>query len=128
MPFIILKELSLSFRLFLSAILCLVGISYIMLLSSIWIDTEMKMANIIEGYGSFEFMELVEHTFRYIFWFIGTFTITLSLFLLTSWPEKLKRIFAVIVPLLILSDMGSMWLIRYSDFFAGQLYGVDQRG
>lgn len=28
----------------------------------------------------------------------------------------------MIVPLLILSDMGSMWLIRYSDFFAGQLY------
>ncbi len=122
MELIKLKNMSLSARLFISLLLCLLGLSYLALLWGIWIDTEMKIAYIIEGYADFESMELVEHTFKYIFWFIGTFGITVSLFLLTSWPEKLKRLFAVSVPLLIISDIGSMWVIRYSDFFAWQLY------
>lgn len=122
MELIKLRDMSLSVRLFIGLLLCLLGLSYLALLFGIWIDTEMKVSYIIEGYADFESMELVEHTFKYIFWFIGTFGITVSLFLLTSWPEKLKRLFAVSVPLLIISDIGSMWLIRYSDFFARQLY------
>jgi hypothetical protein len=82
----------------------------------------MKIANVIEGYGSFEFIELIEHSFKYIFWFICTFTITVSVFLLTSYTEKIKRVFAVLIPLFIISDIGSMWLIRYCSFFAWQLY------
>jgi hypothetical protein len=117
-----LKEMPLSVKLFTSLILCVVGLSYLTLLGSIWIDTEMKISNIIEGYGSFETIELIEHSFKYIFWFICTFTITISIFLLTSYSDKLKRIFAVLVPLFIVSDIGSMWLIRYCSFFAWQLY------
>ena len=121
MEFPKLKDISIATRLFISLMLCLVGLSYLTLLLGIWIDTEMKISYIIEGYGDFEFIELVEHSFRYIFWFIGTFGITVSIFLLTAWSEKLKILFAVAVPLLIISDVGSMWFIRYSDFFAFQL-------
>ena len=122
MELIKLKNIPHSMRLFLSLMLCLVGLSYLTLLAGIWIDTEMKMVNIIEGYRTFEFIELVQHSFRYIFWFIGIFGITVSLFLLSSFPERGKKFVAVAVPLWIISDIGSMWLIRYSDFFAGQLY------
>jgi len=121
MALINFRGMSSSFKIFVSSFLCLLGLSYLMLLSSIWIDTEMNLAYIVEGYGSFEFMELVEHTFKYLFWFIGTFSITLFLFLQTSWPERLKQVFTAVVPLFIISDMGSMWLIRYSPFFAKQL-------
>lgn len=122
MQVIKLKDAPLSIRIFISLLLCVIGLSYLTLLGSIWVDTEMKVSSIIEGYGTFEFIELVEHSFKYIFWFIGTFTITVSIFLLTSYPEKLKIIFAIVVPLFIVSDIGSMWLIRYCSFFAWQLY------
>jgi hypothetical protein len=122
MELIKLKDAPLSIRLFLSLLLCVIGLSYLTLLGSIWIDTEMKISNIIEGYGSFEFIELIEHSFKYIFWFISTFTITVAIFLLTSYAENLKRIFAIVVPLFIISDIGSMWLIRYCSYFAWQLY------
>lgn len=122
MTLIKLKDLPQSIKVFVSFLLCLLGLSYLTLLSSIWIDTEMKIPYIIEGYGSFEFIELAEHSFKYIFWFIGTFGITVSLFLLTSGSERVKRFFAMAVPLLIVSDIGSMWLIRYSPVFAYQLY------
>lgn len=117
-----LKDVPLSARLFIGLLLCVMGLSYLTLLGSIWVDTEMKIPNIIEGYGSFEFIELIEHSFKYIFWFICTFTITVSIFLLTSYPEMIKRIFAAVVPVFIISDIGSMWLIRYCSFFAWQLY------
>lgn len=121
MDLIKLRDAPISAKLFISLLLCLVGLSYLTLLGSIWIDTEMKISYIIEGYASFEFMELIEHSSKYIFWFIGVFGITVSIFLLTSYPEKLKIFFAVIIPSFIVSDIGSMWFIRYSSFFAWQL-------
>ncbi len=117
-----LREAALSVRLFISLLLCVMGLSYLTLLGGIWIDTELKVSYVIEGYGSFESIELIEQSFKYIFWFICTFTITVSLLLMTSYPEKLKRCFAVVVPLFIISDTGSMWLVRYCSFFAWQLY------
>lgn len=117
-----IRTLALSFKMFVGLFLCVMGLSYLTLLGSIWIDTEMKISFIIEGYGLFESMELVEHSFKYIFWFIGIFGIMGFVFMMTSYPETLKRIFAVIVPLLIVSDVSSMWFIRFSNFFAWQLY------
>lgn len=124
MELVKLKEMPLSLRAFISLILCVIGLSYLTLLGSIWVDTEMKISKIIEAYGSFEFSELIEHSFKYIFWFIGTFTITVLIFLFTSYPGKLKRFFSFLVPLLIISDIGSMWLIRYwsKGWFSWQLY------
>lgn len=122
MELVKLRDLPGSFKTFIGLMMCLVGLNYLALLAGIWIDTEMRIANVIEGYGTFEFIELVEHSFRYLFWFIAIFGITVSLFLITSRSEKVKKFFAVAVPLLIVSDIGSMWLIRYSPFFAHQLY------
>ncbi len=122
MEFMKLKDAPLSMRLFLGLFLYILGISYLSLLSGIWIDTKMKIANIAEGYSLFEISELVEHSFKYLSWFISTFGIVVTLFLLTSWDEKLKRFFAVLIPVLIILDMGSMWLIRYSSFFSWQLF------
>ena len=81
----------------------------------------MKIANIIEGYGSFESIELVEHSFKYMYWFMGIFGMTGFLFLLTCYPEYLKRSFAVVTPVFIILDISAAWLIRYHDFFAFQL-------
>ncbi len=122
MELIKLKEAPLSIRLFIGLLLCVVGLSYLTLIGGVWVDTEMKISYIIEGYASFEVTELMEHSFKYIFWFIGTFGVTVLIFLLTSWPERLKRIIAVLVPLFIISDIGSMWLVRYNSFFAFQLF------
>lgn len=120
---ITLKDAPLSFRIFTSLLLCVIGLTYLTLLGSIWIDTEMKISHIIEGYGSFEFIELIEHSFKYFFWFVCIFAIIVFLFLLTSYSEKLKRFFAVAVPLLIVSDLSAMWLISYvKAIFAWQLY------
>lgn len=117
-----LRRMPLSARLFVSLMLCVIALGYVTLLATIWFDTEMKMTNIIEGYSTFQTSELVEHTFKYLPWFIGAFGVSLILFFLTSFPETLKRVFAVLVPLVIVSDMGSMWLIRYHPFFAWQLF------
>ncbi|MEW6009089.1 MAG: hypothetical protein AB1629_05615 [Candidatus Omnitrophota bacterium] len=119
-----LRDLELSSKLFISLFLCLTGLSYITLLLHIWVDTAMKVSMITESYGTFEFSELVGHAHTYIFWFILTFAPVITIFLFTSFAETLKRFFAVIPMLLIVSDVGSMWLIRYwaKIWFSWQLY------
>lgn len=107
-----------SLKIFASLLLCLTGFSYLILLASIWSDTGMRIAQIAEAYGTMDTIELVEHSFKYLFWFMGTFGIAGFLFLLTSYPEKIKRVFAVLIPALIFSDVGSAWLIRDAAVFA----------
>ena len=119
-----LKDLPLSAKLFISLFLCVMGLSYITLLLHIWVDTEMKVSMIMESYGVFEFSELVDNAHRYIFWFALTFAPIVALLLFTSFGEKLKRFFAVLPMLMIVSDIGSMWLTRYLSkiWFSWQLY------
>ncbi|PJC48410.1 MAG: hypothetical protein CO035_03650 [Candidatus Omnitrophica bacterium CG_4_9_14_0_2_um_filter_42_8] len=119
-----LKDLPLSAKLFISLFLCVMGLSYITLLLHIWVDTEMKVSMIMESYGAFEFSELVDNAHRYIFWFALTFAPVVALLFFTSFGEKLKRFFAVLPMLMIVSDIGSMWLTRYlsKTWFSWQLY------
>ncbi len=117
----LLYRLPVSMKIFVSSFICIIGLSYCALLGNIWLETEMSIPLIIEGYGDFESMGLIDHSFRYLSWFAATFAITVLLFLLTRASESLKRIFATTIPLLILSDIGSAWLIRYNDIFAWQL-------
>ncbi|MFZ5800375.1 MAG: hypothetical protein ACOY3D_03230 [Candidatus Omnitrophota bacterium] len=119
-PFCLLR----STRLFVVSFMCVLGLSYIPLLLNIWIDTQMKIGNIQQAYGTFEFAELVEHTGRYISWFAFTFGFAvLTLILCTDYSEKIKSIFAVLPFILIVSDIGSMWLIRYAaPIFCWQLW------
>ena len=117
-----IKNFPLSARLFISLILILLGINYLFLLLSIWADTRMDIALIAEGYRSFETVELLEHSFKYLYWFIGAFGISVGLFLISSYPQKLKTFFVMATPLLVFSDIGSMWLVRFSSWFAVQMY------
>ena len=117
-----LKDLSLPTRLFISLVLILLGVNYLFMLLSIWMDTRMDIAMIIEGYRSFETVELLEHSFKYLYWFIGAFGISVGLFLFSSRSQKVKTFFVMATPLLVLSDIGSMWAVRFSSWFAVQMY------
>ena len=116
-----LNEYPLSFKLFISLLLWVAVLCYAALLVGIWFDTEMKIPYISEGYGMMDAVELVQHSITYLFWFLGIFTVTGFVFLLTPHSEKIKRVFAVLVPLLILLDIGSQWLISVHEFFAYSL-------
>ena len=117
-----LKALPVSFKLFISLFLCVAGFCYATLLASIWSDTEMNLATIAEAYATMGDIELIQHSFRYLFWFFGIFVLEGLLFLLTTAPERVKKIFSTIVPVLILADIGSAWFIRSSNFFAYTLF------
>ena len=43
-----------------------------------------------------EVVELLEHSFKYIFWFIGVFGVMLSVFLLTARLQELKNFFVIL--------------------------------
>lgn len=118
-----LSALPFSFRLFTSLMLCVIALCYASLLYSIYQDTEMQISYIIEGYGGMGDIELTHHTFKYMYWFVGIFTITTILFLLTEVSEKMKIIFAWLIPALITLDIGSAWLIRHNPAFAWMMYG-----
>ncbi|OIO35178.1 MAG: hypothetical protein AUJ74_06965 [Candidatus Omnitrophica bacterium CG1_02_44_16] len=113
-----------STKLFVASFMCVLGLSYIPLLLSIWIDTEMKVCNIQQAYGGFEFAEMVEHTGKHISWFAFTFGLAVLTFLLTTnYSQKVKSVFAVLPFVLIISDIGSMWLIRFAPkIFCWQLW------
>jgi hypothetical protein len=85
-------------------------------------DTHMQIGEIAQGYRTFETVELIEHSFKFLFWFIGAFGITGTFFLMTTFPEGAKKFLAVFIPLGIISDIGSMWLVKFSNWFAYQMY------
>lgn len=110
-----ITKASVSTKLFVTAVLCLLGVTYITLLASIWVDTEMKVANVAEGYGGMEFSELVSHSHTYLPYYLYIFAIAVGIFLFTSYGEKIKRHFALAPFVVIFIDIGSMWLIRYAN-------------
>jgi len=128
-----LSRAPISMKLLMTTLLCIVGLVYISLLLHIWQDTEMKPSLIAEGYGSMESMELADHTHKYLpYYAIFLFAIPTILFMFTSYSEKLKRILALLPFVLILIDIGSMWLIPYLSqgifswalLFAGTFLGL----
>ena len=122
-----------SMKLFLTSLLCIVGLIYISLLVHVWQDTEMKPSLIAKGYSSMEAMELTDHTHKYLpYYALYLFAIPTFLFMFTSFSEKIKRFFAVWPFLWIVIDIGSMWLIPYAHqvffswvlWFAGTFLGL----
>ena len=116
------KKFPLSFRLFASLFLSILGMAYGVFLAQIWIDTGMQISLIAEGYRDFGFIELVSHSFQYLGWFAVVFAVLAGAFLLTSFSEKLKSFFIIWTCAWVISDIGATWLIRYHDFFAYQLF------
>lgn len=119
----LLSRLPLSARLFVSLMLCVAGLCYAAFLGQIWVDTEMRVDLIIEGYGLMSAMELVTHSFRYLFWFVSLFSALTGLLFAAAYSERVKLIFAAGVPALIFLDIASAWLIRFHSLFAYVLYG-----
>ena len=112
------SELPLSLRLFIGLFLSLAGLCYVTLLGSIWYDTQWSLAAISEGYGSMGNIELFHHSFKHLFWFFGIFGFAIFLFLLTNASEKAKQWMTASIPIVIVSDIGSAWLVRFSGAFS----------
>jgi hypothetical protein len=119
-----LSKAPVSMKLLVSTILCMIGLIYITLLVHICIDTEMKVSLIAKAYGGMEYIELTDHAHNYLpYYTLFIFFIPISLFMFTSFSEKIKSFFAVVPFLIIVVDISSMYLIPYvSPIFATVLY------
>jgi hypothetical protein len=103
-----------SLKLFATVMLLIVGLVYLVLLVHIWIDTEMKAANIAEAYGGMEYIELTDHAHTYLpYYSFFVFLLPVLIFMFTSFGEGIKRFFAVFPFVVIVIDIASMYLIPY---------------
>lgn len=120
-----LSRAPISIKLLATSLLCTVGLIYLSLLLHIWQDTELKASLIAKAYGSMESLELADHTHKYLpYYALYLFALPAVLLMFTSYAERLKRIFAVLPFILIVIDIGSMWLIPYVNqgFFSWVLW------
>lgn len=109
-----LSRTKISFKLFTTALLCTIGLVYMLLLLNIWQDTKMKPSIIEQAYGTMEAIELAHNTSQHLpFYTIFLFAFPAGIFMFTSFPEKTKRILAVLPFVLIITDVSSMWMIPY---------------
>lgn len=103
-----------SIKLLATVLCCIVGLTYITLLANIYIDTEMKPSLIIEAYGQMEYTELSDIAHNYLpYYAVFLFVLPVTMFMFTSYSEKIKRFFAVFPFLVIAADISSMYLIHY---------------
>ncbi len=132
MPNIRFSKAPTSMKLFLTLLLLIVALVYLTLLVHIWIDTQMKAANIEKAYGGMEYIELTDHAHTYLpYYTFFVFLIPVFVFMFTSYAERLKRFFAIFPLAVIIVDISSMYLIPYLWkgfgwvlFFAGTTLGV----
>ncbi len=116
-----------SAKLLMTVLLCIVGLIYLSMLLQVYQDTAMKPSLIAEGYGEMEVMELAHHTHIYLpYYALYLFALPVSLFMFSSYSERLK-IVAVLLPYtVIVIDIASMWLVPYAHrgFFSYVLWGA----
>ena len=121
-----LSKAPLSLKLLSTLAIAGMGITYIVLALHIFIDTAFNVSIIKEAYSTMEWMELVDHTHKYLpYYGIYIFAFALFLFVLgTSYSEKVKRWMVIIPNCFILLDIGSMWAIRFihADLFSWGLF------
>jgi len=109
-----LSRAPISIKLLMTSLLCVIGLSYILLLLHVWYDTEMKVSLITKAYETMETIELTNITHTYLpYYALYLFAIPVVLFMFTSYSEKVKRIFAVLPFIFCVIDIGSMWSIPY---------------
>ncbi len=109
-----LSELPLSKKLFITALLCFVGLVYLLFAFNIYLSTEFSPALISESYGYMEYMELTEHAHIYLpFYGLFCFAIPLTILMFTGVNDKLKIFLGVFPFILIPIDIGLMYLIPY---------------
>lgn len=113
-----LSQLPIRFKLLASTLLCIIGLIYIILVVNIHIDTELKPSIIIEAYGDMEYIELSANAHNDLpHYSLLIFAIPVFLFMFTSYSKKLKRFIAIFPFVMIVIDVGSMYLIPYLNKF-----------
>ena len=120
-----LAELPKHFKLLISSLLIIIGLVYIVLVVNIWIDTELRPSIIIEAYGDMEYIELSANAHIDLpHYSLFIFALPVFLFMFSSYSEKLKRFMAVFPFVMIIADVGSMFLIPYLNkvFFSYTLW------
>jgi hypothetical protein len=123
-----------SVKVFATAMLLGIAITYAILALHIYIDTEFNPSMIGEAYSGFEWIELTDQTHKYFpYYGIYIFAFAMGVFVLgTSFSEKLKVYLTIIPSVLIVVDIGSMWAIPYIHagifqwvlFFAGNFLAL----
>ncbi len=109
-----LSTAAISTKLLVTSLLCVIGLTYLTLVVHIWIDTEMRPSLVTEAYGGMEYMELTDHAHNYLpYYAIFLFAIPVTVFMFTSYNEKLKNFIAVFPFMVIVLDIASMYLIPY---------------
>ena len=109
-----LSNAPLSTKILITSIMCIIGLTYLVLAVHIWIDTEFKASLVAESYGFMEYIELTDHAHLYLpYYWLFIFAIPVGLFMLTGFSERLKIFFAVFPFLVTIIDIASMYLIPY---------------
>lgn len=119
-----LSNAPLYLKLLSTSLLVITGLIYLTLLVHIWIDTEMKISMIAGAYGGMEYIELTDHAHEYLpYYSIFLFFIPITLFMFTSYNDKIKSFLSVFPFAVIVIDISSMYLIPYvSSIFATVLW------
>lgn len=101
-------------KLFVTSLLCIIGITYLLLVLHIWIDTEMKPSMVADAYGGMEYIELTDHAHYYMpYYGIFILAIPVALLMMTSVSGKIKTFFAVFPFIMTIIDIASMYLTPY---------------
>ena len=109
-----LSNAPISVKLLVTSLLCVIGLTYLSLVVHIFIDTEMRPSLVAESYGGMEYIELTDHAHYYLpYYALFLFAIPIVVFMFTSYSEKVKSFFAVFPFVVIVIDIGSMYLIPY---------------
>lgn len=115
-----------SLKLLITMALLGMSLTYAVLATHIFIDTEYKVSLIKQAYGNMDWTELVDHTHKYFpYYGIYIFAFALFIFVLgTSYAEWLKIVMVIVTNGLIVLDIGSMWAIRFvnADIFSWGLF------
>lgn len=127
MPLPKLSQLPISFKLLISTLLCVIGIVYLVLIVNIYIDTELKPSLITEAYGDMEYIELSANAHIDLpHYALFIFALPVIMFMFTAYSEKTKRFIAIFPFVMVIADVGSMFLIPYGNkvFFSYTLWAA----
>ena len=109
-----LSTSSISVRLLVTTLICMIGLTYITLVLQKWIDTGEWPLKVAEGYQYMEYIELTDHAHFYLpYYGLFIFAIPVTLFMFTSYNEKTKSFFAIFPFIMIVINIVSIYLIPY---------------
>jgi hypothetical protein len=109
-----LSSLTLKVKIYVTGLLTLVGLTYLMLVLHKWLDTGGWPYKVAEGFQYMEYIELTDHVHIFFpYYWLFVFAIPITLFMLTSFSENIKRFFALFPFLVIVVDSACVYLIPY---------------